>query len=295
MFTIKNRVRVGVSYLVLLAIFLLVSFLIRPISAAVNAGAFPFTAWFYSFINNFTSYTLWLFVFGGLISIGYIRGKGNEKFDIVFGLIATYTLVYFLVIAINDIFSSALVAGAIGKLRGSAVGARAYDWAGFFSGLLMLAGGTYFFFNAKFLATLVGLFKEVLGFSAHGEKTQAKWEDLTFGKEIIFEKKEKKQKGESFSEEEVEGSGAPATEKAEVNAEAEEVSETEKTEAPKAKAPKKKPVKKAEEIKEEVPAAPEEPVVTEEVATASEEPVETEDLPEAKEDEKPSDDGEKSE
>ena len=139
MFTIKNRVRVGVSYLVLLAIFLLVSFLIRPISDAVNAGAFPFSAWFYGFINNFTSYTLWLFVFGGLISIGYIRGKGNEKFDIVFALIALYTLVWFLVVSINEIFSTALAAGAIGKLRGSSVGARAYDWAGFVSGLLMLS------------------------------------------------------------------------------------------------------------------------------------------------------------
>ena len=174
MFSIKNRVRVGVSYLVLLAIFLLVTFMIRPISDAVNAGAFPFTAWFYSFINNFTSYTLWLFVFGGLISIGYIRGKGNEKFDIVFALIALYTLVWFLVVSINEIFSTALAAGAIGKLRGSSVGARAYDWAGFVSGLLMLSGGVYFVFNAKFLTTLVDLFKEIMGFSAHGEKSQAK-------------------------------------------------------------------------------------------------------------------------
>ena len=272
MFTIKNRVRVGVSYLVLLAIFLLVSFLIRPISAAVNAGAFPFTAWFYSFINNFTSYTLWLFVFGGLISIGYIRGKGNEKFDIVFALIALYTLVWFLVVSINEIFSTALAAGAIGKLRGSSVGARAYDWAGFVSGLLMLSGGVYFVFNAKFLTTLVDLFKEIMGFSAHGEKSQAKWEDLTFGKEVKVEKKAKAEKSETFSEEEVEGTSSSESKEAEVKEESN--APTEKAEAPKPKTTKKKPVNEPKEVVEEAPIVQEEPKEVVEEVVAQEEPKE---------------------
>lgn len=272
MFTIKNRVRVGVSYLVLLAIFLLVSFLIRPISAAVNAGAFPFSAWFYSFINNFTSYTLWLFVFGGLISIGYIRGKGNEKFDIVFALIALYTLVWFLVVSINEIFSTALAAGAIGKLRGSSVGARAYDWAGFVSGLLMLSGGVYFVFNAKFLTTLVDLFKEIMGFSAHGEKSQAKWEDLTFGKEVKVEKKAKAEKSETFSEEEVEGTGSSESKEAEVKEESN--APTEKAEAPKPKTTKKKPVNEPKEVVEEAVVQEEPKEVVEEAPVAQEEPKE---------------------
>lgn len=272
MFTIKNRVRVGVSYLVLLAIFLLVSFLIRPISAAVNAGAFPFSAWFYSFINNFTSYTLWLFVFGGLISIGYIRGKGNEKFDIVFALIALYTLVWFLVVSINEIFSTALAAGAIGKLRGSSVGARAYDWAGFVSGLLMLSGGVYFVFNAKFLTTLVDLFKEIMGFSAHGEKSQAKWEDLTFGKEVKVEKKAKAEKSETFSEEEVEGTSSSESKEAEVKEESN--APTEKAEAPKPKTTKKKPVNEPKEVVEEAPIVQEEPKEVVEEVVAQEEPKE---------------------
>ena len=273
MFTIKNRVRVGVSYLVLLAIFLLVSFLIRPISDAVNAGAFPFSAWFYGFINNFTSYTLWLFVFGGLISIGYIRGKGNEKFDIVFALIALYTLVWFLVVSINEIFSTALAAGAIGKLRGSSVGARAYDWAGFVSGLLMLSGGVYFVFNAKFLTTLVDLFKEIMGFSAHGEKSQAKWEDLTFGKEVKVEKKAKAEKSETFSEEEVEGTSSSESKEAEVKEESN--APTEKAEAPKPKTTKKKPVNEPKEVVEEAPIVQEEPKeVVEEAPVAQEEPKE---------------------
>lgn len=272
MFTIKNRVRVGVSYLVLLAIFLLVSFLIRPISAAVNAGAFPFSAWFYSFINNFTSYTLWLFVFGGLISIGYIRGKGNEKFDIVFALIALYTLVWFLVVSINEIFSTALAAGAIGKLRGSSVGARAYDWAGFVSGLLMLSGGVYFVFNAKFLTTLVDLFKEIMGFSAHGEKSQAKWEDLTFGKEVKVEKKAKAEKSETFSEEEVEGTSSSESKEAEVKEESN--APTEKAEAPKPKTTKKKPVNEPKEVVEEAIVQEEPKEVVEEAPVAQEEPKE---------------------
>lgn len=272
MFTIKNRVRVGVSYLVLLAIFLLVSFLIRPISDAVNAGAFPFTAWFYSFINNFTSYTLWLFVFGGLISIGYIRGKGNEKFDIVFALIALYTLVWFLVVSINEIFSTALAAGAIGKLRGSSVGARAYDWAGFVSGLLMLSGGVYFVFNAKFLTTLVDLFKEIMGFSAHGEKSQAKWEDLTFGKEVKVEKKAKAEKSETFSEEEVEGTSSSESKEAEVKEESN--APTEKAEAPKPKTAKKKPVNEPKEVVEEAVVQEEPKEVVEEAPVAQEEPKE---------------------
>lgn len=272
MFTIKNRVRVGVSYLVLLAIFLLVSFLIRPISAAVNAGAFPFSAWFYSFINNFTSYTLWLFVFGGLISIGYIRGKGNEKFDVVFALIALYTLVWFLVVSINEIFSTALAAGAIGKLRGSSVGARAYDWAGFVSGLLMLSGGVYFVFNAKFLTTLVDLFKEIMGFSAHGEKSQAKWEDLTFGKEVKVEKKAKAEKSETFSEEEVEGTSSSESKEAEVKEESN--APTEKAEAPKPKTTKKKPVNEPKEVVEEAPIVQEEPKEVVEEVVAQEEPKE---------------------
>ena len=272
MFTIKNRVRVGVSYLVLLAIFLLVSFLIRPISDAVNAGAFPFSAWFYGFINNFTSYTLWLFVFGGLISIGYIRGKGNEKFDIVFALIALYTLVWFLVVSINEIFSTALAAGAIGKLRGSSVGARAYDWAGFVSGLLMLSGGVYFVFNAKFLTTLVDLFKEIMGFSAHGEKSQAKWEDLTFGKEVKVEKKAKAEKSETFSEEEVEGTSSSESKEAEVKEESN--APTEKAEAPKPKTTKKKPVNEPKEVVEEAPIVQEEPKEVVEEVVAQEEPKE---------------------
>lgn len=272
MFTIKNRVRVGVSYLVLLAIFLLVSFLIRPISAAVNVGAFPFSAWFYGFINNFTSYTLWLFVFGGLISIGYIRGKGNEKFDIVFALIALYTLVWFLVVSINEIFSTALAAGAIGKLRGSSVGARAYDWAGFVSGLLMLSGGVYFVFNAKFLTTLVDLFKEIMGFSAHGEKSQAKWEDLTFGKEVKVEKKAKAEKSETFSEEEVEGTSSSESKEAEVKEESN--APTEKAEAPKPKTTKKKPVNEPKEVVEEAPIVQEEPKEVVEEVVAQEEPKE---------------------
>lgn len=291
MFSIKNRVRVGVSYLVLLAIFLLVTFMIRPISDAVNAGAFPFTAWFYSFINNFTSYTLWLFVFGGLISIGYIRGKGNEKFDIVFALIALYTLVWFLVVSINEIFSTALAAGAIGKLRGSSVGARAYDWAGFVSGLLMLSGGVYFVFNAKFLTTLVDLFKEIMGFSAHGEKSQAKWEDLTFGKEVKVEKKAKAEKSETFSEEEVEGTGSSESKETEVKEESN--APTEKAEAPKPKTTKKKPVNEPKEVVEEAPIVQEEPKEVVEEAVAQEEPKEK--SSKAKEEKASSDEEEKPE
>lgn len=192
MFSITNKVKIGISYLVLYAVICLSLLIIEPIEAATSAGAFPFTAWFFDFINTFSSISFWIFTFAALLSLGYIRGKGNEKFDVIFIIIASYTLIWMLVVAINDIFATALASGAIGKLRGSSVGARAYDWAGFFSGFFMLCAIAYFVINTKFWLTIVSFFKEVLAFSGHGEKPSVKKEDLTPDMAIFKTKKSKK-------------------------------------------------------------------------------------------------------
>lgn len=255
MFSINNRVKLGISYLALYAIIVVSLLIIEPINAAVNAGAFPFTAWFFDFINTFSSISFWIFTFAALLSVGYIRGKGNEKFDVVFIIIATYTLIWMLIVAINDIFATALASGAIGKLRGSAVGARNYDWSGFFSGFFMLVVIAYFVINTKFWVTIISFFKEVLAFSGHGEKIAVKKEDFTPDMEMF---KSKKPKAAPVNTEETKAEAAP------VKAEASEEVKTEATLEEKQEEKAAEPVKEAPKKKAKAPKA--EPV-TEKVAS----------------------------
>lgn len=255
MFSINNRVKLGISYLALYAIIVVSLLIIEPINAAVNAGAFPFTAWFFDFINTFSSISFWIFTFAALLSVGYIRGKGNEKFDVVFIIIATYTLIWMLIVAINDIFATALASGAIGKLRGSAVGARNYDWSGFFSGFFMLVVIAYFVINTKFWVTIISFFKEVLAFSGHGEKIVVKKEDFTPDMEMF---KSKKPKAAPVNNEETKAEAAP------VKAEASEEVKTEATLEEKQEEKAAEPVKEAPKKKAKAPKA--EPV-TEKVAS----------------------------
>lgn len=255
MFSVNNRVKLGISYLALYAIIVVSLLIIEPINAAVNAGAFPFTAWFFDFINTFSSISFWIFTFAALLSVGYIRGKGNEKFDVVFIIIATYTLIWMLIVAINDIFATALASGAIGKLRGSAVGARNYDWSGFFSGFFMLVVIAYFVINTKFWVTIISFFKEVLAFSGHGEKIVVKKEDFTPDMEMF---KSKKPKAAPVNNEETKAEAAP------VKAEASEEVKTEATLEEKQEEKAAEPVKEAPKKKAKAPKA--EPV-TEKVAS----------------------------